>query len=225
MAVPATWSSAELASVLEHTLLAADATSAAIERLCDEALAHRFAAVCVNGTHVSRCARRLAGTGVGLCAVVGFPLGAAAARVKEFEAGVALEDGAGELDMVMNLGALKADDHSLVTREIELVVRAAHAAGARIKVILETGLLTPEELVSACRLSEAAGADYVKTSTGFGPRGASIDDVTRMRGALSPRIGIKAAGGVRTRAFALELLAAGATRLGSSACVALIGAP
>jgi len=218
------WNRRELAAVLDHTLLAPGTTPPEIERLCDEALEHGFAAVCVNGTHVRRCAARLEGSAVQVCAVVGFPLGASDSRVKSHEARVALESGARELDMVLQVGALRASDDALVVQDVAAVVAVARAQRALVKVILETGLLTREEIVSACRLAEEAGADFVKTSTGFGPRGASREDVELMRACVGARLGIKAAGGIRTWDFARELLDAGATRLGCSASVALVRA-
>jgi deoxyribose-phosphate aldolase len=216
------WTAIELARVLDHTLLAPDATGDALDRLCDEAAGFSFAAVCVSGTHVRRCAQRLAGSDVLVCAVVGFPLGAAASAAKAHEARIALEDGARELDMVMNIGALKSGEDDLVRRDIELVVAAAREHGALVKVILELGLLAPAEAQRACALSEAAGARFVKTSTGFGPRGASVEDVAFLRSVLGPATGIKAAGGIRSARFARELLSAGASRLGSSASVAIV---
>lgn len=219
---PRTWTPDELASVIDHTLLFPDATRGAIDRLCDEALRHRFAAVCVHGVHVARCAGRLAGSGIAVCSVVAFPLGACAPQVKAFEARAALEDGARELDMVLDIGALRSGDDELVTREIALVVEAARERGALVKVILETALLSHAEKIHACRLAENAGADYVKTSTGFGPGGATVEDVALLRSCVAPRMGVKAAGGVRTARLARALLAAGATRIGSSASVALI---
>ena len=211
-----------LARLIDHTLLAPTATAAAIERLCAEAAQHHFAAVCVNGVHVERCARLLARTDVAVCSVVGFPLGASAARVKLFEAESALEAGARELDMVLDIGALKGGDDGAVERDVAVVADAARSASALLKVILETGLLTEAEQERACRLACAAGAHFVKTSTGVGPRGASVADVILMRRAVGPGIGIKAAGGIRTAEFARALLAAGATRIGSSASVALV---
>lgn len=215
-------SAREFARVLDHTLLAPGATPADVERLCAEASEHAFASVCVNGVHVRRCAERLEGSAVEVCTVVGFPLGANDSRVKSHEARLALASGARELDMVMQIGALKAGELALVAQDIAGVVAVARAERALVKVILETGLLSPEELVTACRLAEEAGADFVKTSTGFGPRGASRADVERMRECVGSRLGIKAAGGIRTLDFALELLEAGATRLGSSSSVALV---
>ena len=216
------WSAAELAAVIDHTLLAATATPAQVERLCDEARTHGFAAVCVNGVHVEHCAWRLAGAAPAICAVVGFPLGAGHPEAKCAEARLALAHGARELDMVLQLGALKAGDHDLVLRDVAGVVAEAARANALVKVILETGLLEEREIVAGCRLAERAGAHFVKTSTGFGPRGATRADVELLRASVSSRIGVKAAGGIRSAALARELLAAGATRLGSSASVALV---
>lgn len=218
----AAWTAHELAQALDHTQLAPGATPADIERLCAEARAHGFASVCVNGVHVARCAAWLAGSSVAVGTVLGFPLGACEPRAKAHAARLALELGARELDMVLQLGLLRAGEHALVQRDIEGVVAAAREAGALVKVILETGLLTPAELATGCRLAEAAGADFVKTSTGFGPRGASLEDVRLMSANVGPRVRIKASGGIRTLAFARELLAAGAARLGTSASVALV---
>lgn len=216
------WSARELAAVIDHTLLAPGATVAEVERLCEEAREHGFATVCVNGAHVRRCVARLEGSRVGVCAVVGFPLGANHPLVKALEARRALEDGAREIDMVLQIGALRAGAHDAVASDIEGVVAAAGPARALVKVILETGLLTPAEVSTGCRLAESAGADFVKTSTGFGPRGATREDVELMRASVSARIGVKASGGVRTARFARELLAAGATRLGASASLAIL---
>jgi deoxyribose-phosphate aldolase len=211
-----------LAAVIDHTCLAPGATAADIERLCAEAGEHGFASVCVNGVHVARCRELLRGSPVTVCAVMGFPLGADEPRVKVFAAEVALGDGAGELDVVLQLGALKSGRIELVARDLEGVVGVAHRGGARVKAILETGLLTRQEIVDACRVVKASGAEFVKTSTGFGPRGASREDVELLRTCVGQRLGIKAAGGIRTAKFALELLAVGATRLGCSASVALV---
>lgn len=219
---PLPWDARRLAATIDHTLLAPEASPAAIERLCDEAVEHGFATVCVNGVHVGRCAERLRGTPVSVCSVVGFPLGANAPRVKQGEALLAIDEGAKELDMVLQVGALKAGEHDFVAQDIRTVVEAARASRTGVKVILETGLLTPEETTRACQLASEAGADFVKTSTGFGPRGASREDVARMRAAVGPTLGVKAAGGIRTLAFALELLEAGATRLGTSASLELL---
>ena len=218
------WSAHELAAVLDHTLLAPGATPADVERLCDEAREHGFAAVCVNGAHVRRCVQRLEGSPVKVCAVVGFPLGAGDSRAKRHKAHLALESGARELDMVLQVGALRAGEHAFVVQDIEAVITAARSGRGLVKVILETGMLTRAEIVSACRLAEEAGADFVKTSTGFGPRGASRADVELLHSCVGSRLGIKAAGGIRTADFARELLDAGATRLGASGSVALVRA-
>jgi deoxyribose-phosphate aldolase len=217
-----TLSPSEIARRIDHTLLAASATPKAIEGLCDEALTHGFFAVCVNGAHVARCATRLAGTATRVASVVGFPLGAQAARVKLREEECALEDGAVEIDFVLQIGALLAGEERVVVEELKPVVQLAHGAKALVKVILETGLLTSNQITRACHLAAEAGADFVKTSTGFGPRGASLDDLRLMHAAVGGRLGLKASGGIRTHEFALELLAAGATRLGTSASVAIL---
>jgi len=215
-------SPAELAARIDHTLLAATATTAAIEGLCAEAREHGLFAVCVNGVHVARCRARLAGSPVRVASVIGFPLGANATAAKLHEAGCALEDGAVELDLVLQIGALLEGDEMRVAQELAAVVALARPARALVKTILETGHLSSAQITRACRLAEEAGADLVKTSTGFGPRGASLEDVRLMHAAVGGRLGIKAAGGIRTRALALELLAAGATRLGSSASLAIL---
>ena len=212
----------ELAARLDHTLLAAGATGAAIERLCDEARQHGFHAVCVNGVHVARCVARLRGSTVRVASVVGFPLGAGSLRARLAEADCALVDGAVELDLVLQIGALLAGDEGFVLEDLAALVRRARTSGALVKVILETGLLTPAQITRACQLAEEAGAAFVKTSTGFGPRGASLEDVQRMRAAVGERLGIKASGGIRTHEFACQLLAAGATRLGTSASLAIL---
>lgn len=224
MESPSVKSASELAHVIDHTLLAPGATPADVERLCAEARTHGFASVCVNGVHVARCTVALAGSPVVVGSVVGFPLGACEPRTKVHAAQLALERGARELDMVLQLGALRAGDEALVERDVAGVVAAARSAGALVKVILETGLLTPAEVVLGCRLAESAGADFVKTSTGFGPRGASLEDVRLMRASVGPGVRVKASGGIRTLAFARELLAAGAARLGTSASLALVRA-
>lgn len=215
-------STAELAARIDHTLLAASATARAIETLCAEAETHRFHAVCVNGIHVERCRQRLVGGSVKVACVVGFPLGANATRAKLFEAECALEAGAAELDFVIQIGALLGGEERAVSEELQAVVQRAHRQRALLKVILETGLLSPEQITRGCQLALDAGADFVKTSTGFGPRGASLEDVRRMQAAVGGRLGIKASGGIRTRDAALALLAAGATRLGTSASVAIL---
>jgi deoxyribose-phosphate aldolase len=212
----------ELARFIDHTLLRPDATAAEIDKLCDEALRHRFAAVCVNGGWVKRCAEILAGSGVAVCSVVGFPLGAMASEVKSYEARRAIEDGACEIDMVLNVGALKSGDSEFVRRDIAGVADVCHRLGARLKVILETALLEESEKIRACELAKLAGADFVKTSTGFSKGGATLEDVALMRRVVGPTMGVKAAGGVRDEKDANALLAAGATRLGASASVAIV---
>ena len=206
-----------LASMIDHTLLKPEATEAQIRQLCDEAKRFCFASVCVNPTYVKLCATLLAGTPVHVCTVAGFPLGASLPEVKAFEAQQAIRDGATEIDMVINVGALKNRDDVLVERDVVGVVRLSHAAGVLVKAILEVALLTDEEKVRACRLVQSAGADFVKTSTGFGPGGATAHDVALMRQTVGPQMGVKAAGGIRTLQDALAMIEAGATRLGASA--------
>ena len=212
----------ELARVIDHTLLRPDATLEQIDQLCDEARRFSFAAVCVNGVHVRRAAERLQITGVRVCSVVAFPLGAMALDVKVYEAQRALEDGASEIDMVMNVGALKGGNDAFVHRDVSGVAELCHRLDAKLKVILETCLLTDPEKIRACLAAKAAGADFVKTSTGFGRAGATLEDVALMRRTVGPTLGIKASGGVRTAADARALLAAGATRIGASASVAIV---
>jgi deoxyribose-phosphate aldolase len=213
----------DLAQYIDHTLLAPDATAEDIDRLCAEAEQFRFASVCINPTWVKRAARDLRGTGVPVCTVIGFPLGATTTEVKTMEARKALRDGAREIDMVINIGALKSGDHELVYGDIAKVVDAAHEVGAICKVILETALLTDEEKVVASALAKRAKADFVKTSTGFGPGGATVYDVALMRETVGPEMGVKASGGVRTADDAEDMIAAGATRIGASAGVQIVG--
>ncbi len=213
---------AQIAKYIDHTLLKPEATPEQVDEICDEALAHGFAAVCVNPCHIRQVALRLAGSGVHVASVAGFPLGATLPQVKAYEAEQALLDGADEIDMVINIGALKAGDDALVQRDIEAVVAAAHRRGAACKVIIEAALLTDEEKVRACKIAKAAGADYVKTSTGFGPGGATAEDVALMRRTVGPKMGVKAAGGIRTLAQAKAMIAAGATRIGASAGVKIV---
>lgn len=213
----------EIARMIDHTLLKPDATRALIERLCAEAAGYRFKSVCVNPVWVALCADLLADAPDTLvCTVIGFPLGATPPEVKAFEAQRAIADGAEEVDMVMNIGALKSGDRDLVERDIRAVVEVAHARDARCKVILETGLLTPDEIVTASRIAQAAGADFVKTSTGFGPGGATVTDIELMRQTVGPKMGVKASGGVRTYEDVQALVAAGATRIGASAGVRIV---
>lgn len=213
----------DLARYIDHTLLKPDATTQAIDQLCDEAREFGFAAVCVNPVWVRRCSSRLRGTAVKVASVVGFPLGANAPEVKVLETRRALRDGAREIDMVLNIGALKAGDRDLVRRDIVGVVDACREVGAECKVILETALLTDEEKVVACRLAQEARADYVKTSTGFGPGGATLFDVALMRETVGPTMGVKASGGIKTTDDAMGMIAAGATRIGASAGITIVG--
>lgn len=212
----------DLGRYIDHTLLAADATAEDIDHLCDEADQYGFASVCINPTWVKRAANNLRGTGVPVCTVIGFPLGATTPEVKAMEARKALRDGAREVDMVINIGALKSGDHELVYDDIARVVDAAHEVGALCKVILETALLTDEEKVIASALAKRAKADFVKTSTGFGPGGATVYDVALMRETVGPDMGVKASGGVRTADDAEDMIAAGATRIGASAGVQIV---
>ena len=213
---------AGLASMIDHTLLKPDATRAQIEDLCREAAQFRFATVCVNPTWVSTAARLLAGSGVGVCSVVGFPLGATTADVKGYETQRAIFDGAREIDMVINIGALKSGDLRTVERDIDAVTRPCRACGALSKVIIEAALLTDDEKVTACTLAKAAGADYVKTSTGFASGGATAADVALMRRVVGAEMGVKAAGGVRDLEGMKAMIAAGATRVGASAGVKIV---
>jgi len=213
---------ADLAPFIDHTLLRADATAESIDRLCAEAREHGFASVCVNPSWVARASANLTGSGVEVCSVVGFPLGAHLPAVKAVEAGQAIRDGAGEIDMVIDIGALRSGDLALVERDIAGVAAVCRTTGAVCKVIIEVALLTDEEKVVACLLAKRASADFVKTSTGFGPGGATVRDVALMRRAVGPEMGVKAAGGIRTRADAEAMIAAGATRLGTSAGVAIV---
>ncbi len=211
-----------LAASIDHTLLKPEATPQQIAQLCAEAREYRFAAVCVNPIYVSLAADLLAGSAIEVATVVGFPLGATPTEVKVFETLQAIRDGATEIDMVLPIGLLKAGRYDKVARDINAVTRAAHSAGALVKVIIEAALLTQEEKIAACLLSKHAGADFVKTSTGFGPGGATVEDVALMRRVVGPSMGVKAAGGIRTFAQAKAMLEAGADRLGASAGVRLV---
>jgi deoxyribose-phosphate aldolase len=211
-----------VAGYIDHTLLKADATREEIEKLCAEAAPFHFATVCVNPPWVRTCASLLAGSGVGVCTVVGFPLGATTADVKAFETRRAVFDGAREIDMVINVGALRSGDVRLVEQDIEAVTAVCRQTGAVSKVIIEAALLTDDEKVIACTLAKAAGADYVKTSTGFGPGGATVADVALMRRVVGPEMGVKAAGGVRDLEGLQAMVAAGATRVGASAGVNIV---
>src|SRR5437773_2270325 len=211
-----------IASMIDHTLLKPDATRQNIEELCREAAHFHFATVCVNPAWVGLSARLLAGSGVGVCSVVGFPLGATTADVKGYETRRAIFDGAREIDMVINVGALKSGDLAVVERDIEAVVAPCRDCGVLSKVIIEAALLTDDEKVTACTLAKAAGADYVKTSTGFGPGGATAADVALMRRVVGADMGVKAAGGVRDLEAVKAMVAAGATRVGASAGVKIV---
>jgi len=211
---------ADLAPYIDHTLLKADAKREELKKLCDEAKRYGFASVCVNATNVRYCASQLQGTGVMAIAVVGFPLGAMTSSAKAFEAREAVRNGAQEIDMVLNEGALKGKDYATVLEDIQAVVGAS--APKPVKVILETGLLDHDQKVVACALSKTGGAAFVKTSTGFGPGGATVEDIALMRAVVGPEMGVKASGGVRTEDDARKLIAAGATRLGASASVAIV---
>jgi deoxyribose-phosphate aldolase len=191
--------------------------------LCSEARTYGFASVCVNPSNVKLCVQLLKGSPVAICTVVGFPLGATPTDVKVFEAQQAIREGATEIDMVINVGAVKSREYELVRQDIASVAKACHAANAILKVILEAALLTDEEKVIACQLAKVAGADFVKTSTGFGPGGATAEDVALMRRVVGPNIGVKAAGGIRTTEDARRMIAAGASRIGASASVKIVG--
>ncbi|AOK54538.1 deoxyribose-phosphate aldolase [Burkholderia stagnalis] len=213
-------SNAQLARTIDHTLLAADASDTQIDALCRQAAEHRFYSVCVNSANVPRAARALAGTDVKVCAVVGFPLGAGLTAAKAFEASAAIAAGAGEIDMVINLGALKSGRADDVKADIAAVQAAC--GEVPLKVILETGLLSDDEKVRVCEMCRELGVAFVKTSTGFGHGGATLADVALMRRTVGPAIGVKASGGVRDRATAVAMLDAGATRLGTSSGVAIV---
>ena len=210
----------DLAATIDHTLLKPEADLVQVRTLCSEALEHGFRTVCVNRIWVEEASRLLEGSSVGVCSVVGFPLGATSPTVKAFEAAEAVAAGADEIDMVLAIGALKQGSHDRVREDIAAVVRAAE--GRIVKVILETCLLSRDEKVAACNLSAEAGARFVKTSTGFGPGGATIDDVRLMRRTVGGALGVKASGGIRTTADADAFIAAGASRLGTSSGVAIV---
>ena len=211
-----------LAHTIDHTLLKPDATQDQIAQLCFEARKHGFASVCVNPAQVKLCVNLLKGSGIPVCTTIGFPLGATSTDVKVFEAQQAIREGASELDMVINVGALKSRDYELVERDIASLARACHAGNAILKVIIEAALLTDEEKVAACQLAKVASADFVKTSTGFGPGGATAEDVALMRRVVGPSMGVKAAGGIRSHADAQKMIAAGASRIGASASVKIL---
>ena len=215
----------KLAKLIDHTLLKPDATQQEIAQLCFEARKYGFASVCVNPSWVPLCSQLLKDSPVKVCTVIGFPLGATAPEVKAFEAENAIKQGAAEIDMVINIGALKARDLEVVAKDLRGVVNASHAHGAIVKVIIETVLLTDEEKTIACLLSKEAGAYFVKTSTGFAGGGATVNDVALMRRTVGPEMGVKASGGVRTFEDAENMIKAGATRIGASAGVKIIQGP
>ena len=210
----------ELAQTIDHTVLKPETTQSKIKQLCEEAIDYNFAAVCINASHVEYAASLLTDSTVQVCAVVGFPLGATLSEVKAVETKEVVKRGAHEVDMVINVGALRDKDYDLVQKDIEAVVAAS--GDAHVKVILETGLLIDEQKVKACEICKDAGADFVKTSTGFGPMGATPHDVRLMRETVGPSMGVKAAGGIRSFKDALRLIEAGANRLGTSSGVAII---
>jgi len=212
----------EVARYIDHTLLKPDATRDEILKICEEGVRFGFASVCINPIWVRDAACALRGSGVKVCTVIGFPLGANEPDTKAYEARRAIFDGASELDMVINIGALKSGDHDLVSRDIRGVVQVAHEVGYICKVIIETALLTDDEKVSACLIAKEAGADFVKTSTGFSKGGATAADVALMRRAVGGQMGVKASGGVRDLKQAQEMIHAGATRIGASVGVKII---
>lgn len=214
--------SVDLAQYIDHTLLKPDATLDDIHKLCDEAKKFHFASVCVNPAYVPYCARELTGSGVKICTVVGFPLGASTTDIKVAETESAIRNGADEIDMVLNVGMLKSGEYEYVKNDIFSVVRTAHRLSAIVKVIIETALLTDEEKVQACLLSKWAEADFVKTSTGFSKGGATASDIRLMRKVVGTTMGVKASGGVRSREEAEEMVVSGATRIGASASVKIV---
>ncbi len=210
----------KIASLIEHTLLRANATQEEIVKLCEEAKKYGFASVCVNPIYVSLCKQLLKGTDVKVCTVIGFPLGATTTTVKVIEAKEAIANGADEVDMVINIGALKSGNYQLVLDDIKAVREATR--GKILKVIIETAYLTKEEKIKACELAKQAGADFVKTSTGFAPTGATVEDVALMKSVVGPTIGVKASGGIRTLEDAIKMVKAGATRIGTSTSLAIV---
>ncbi|HEY9576899.1 MAG TPA: deoxyribose-phosphate aldolase [Pseudobacillus sp.] len=211
----------DIAKTIDHTLLKAETTKEEVKKLCEEARAYEFASVCVNPVWVAHASEQLKGTKVKVCTVIGFPLGATTTAVKAFETKDAIENGATEVDMVINIGALKAGDDETVLKDIQAVTASARGK-ALTKIIIETSLLTDEEKERACRLSVEAGADYVKTSTGFSTGGATEEDVRLMRKTVGPDIGVKASGGVRSQEDAVNMIKAGATRIGASSGVKIV---
>jgi len=212
----------QIAGWIDHTLLKPEATAAQIRVLCQEAMQYHFASVCINPVYVPLACGLLRDAPEVICAVVGFPLGAVLPEFKVYETLGCINAGAVEIDMVINIGALKSEAYGLVMNDIQAVTQTAHNQGAITKIILETVLLTPREKILACLLSKAAGADFVKTSTGFGTGGATVEDVELMRCVVGPDMGVKAAGGIRTYADAVAMIRAGANRLGASAGVKIV---
>lgn len=212
----------ELNKFIDHTLLKPEATLAQIEKLCAEAREHKFAAVCVNSYYVKKCVSLLQGSGVKVCTVVGFPLGASTMEAKRFEAMKAVAEGASEIDMVMNISAVKSGDWQYVQDDMASLAQVTHQQGAILKVILETSLLSEEEKKKACEVAKRANVDFVKTSTGFSTGGATVEDVKLMRSIVGDKIGVKASGGIRDAATAMKMIHAGANRLGCSAGVEIV---
>ncbi len=212
----------EIAGWIDHTLLKPEATASQIRTLCQEAMQHHFASVCINPAYVPLACGLLRDAKENVCTVVGFPLGAYLPEFKVYETLACINYGASEIDMVMNIGALKSEAYGLVLNEIQAVSETAHNQGALVKVILETALLTRKEKIIACLISKTAGADFVKTSTGFGTGGATVEDVELMRSVIGPEMGLKAAGGIRSYNDAMAMIKAGASRLGASAGVKIV---
>jgi len=221
-ATAASATAGKIASYLDHTLLKPEASAADVEKVCSEAIEYSFKSVCVNPIWVKKVSKALKGSGVLTCAVVGFPLGATPSDVKAFEARGAVLDGADEIDMVIDIAAARADDKGALVDDITAVAEAVHAGDAILKVIIETALLSDAQKVLACEAAVEAGADFVKTSTGFNGGGATVEDIALMRRTVGPDIGVKASGGVRSLADAQAMIAAGATRIGASSGIAIV---
>lgn len=215
-------SASKLAGIIDHTLLKPDATAGHIEKLCNEAITYGFGAVCVNSYWVKHCAKFLAGSQVKTAATIGFPLGAMSTKAKKAETKRAIKDGAVEIDMVINIGELKAGNLEAVAKDIRAVVSEAHDRQAIVKVIIETCLLTDDEKVTACQLAMEAEADFVKTSTGFSTAGATVEDVALMRSVVGDKLGVKASGGIRGYADAMRVVEAGANRIGASSGIRIV---
>ncbi len=212
----------KLARMIDHTILKPEATPDEVRKICREALEYHFASVCVNPIYVPLVAQELRGSDVLVCTVVGFPLGATSTAAKVCETELTLAQGAQEVDMVLSIGMLKAGQNDAVKSDIAALAAVCHAQGAILKVILETALLTDEEKIRACELSKAAGADFVKTSTGFSKSGATAEDIALMRKTVGPELGVKASGGVRTYAQTIAMIEAGASRIGASASISIV---